>query len=108
MFVVVGEVASGKTHGIVEMSAKTGAVIVCHSFHHMFYCMALARELKLAIPNPVMFDELSSGKRLHLKDHYLIDDVDMVLGRLLKTGKIDGVTMTGKIYSRKEIEANEV
>lgn len=73
---------SGKTTMLIEMSAKTGAIIVAPTYVMANYILGLANKLNLKIPEPISVREYV--RRLSLdgmpsEQKYLIDELQLAL-----------------------------
>jgi len=73
---------SGKTTMLIEMSAKTGAIIVVPTHVMANYILGLANKLNLKIPEPISVREFIKAVDSDWgfnKQKYLIDELQMVL-----------------------------
>jgi hypothetical protein len=72
--------AMGKTTKLIELSAKTNAVIICRSAENAWAIRRQAEKMDLDIPFPITFQSIRNGRHLGLKAwEYLIDDVDLFI-----------------------------
>lgn len=69
----------GKTTMLIEMSAKTGKVIVAPSLDACFYIKRMADEMKIHIPCPIPFSDLVWGRNRGRGEEYIVDELGMVL-----------------------------
>jgi len=80
MEIIYGGRGSGKTTKLIQESATTGAVIVCHSQWYIGTILDMAKRSKLEIPVPITYQDLISQRWLGKKiGSFLIDDVDMFI-----------------------------
>ena len=73
---------SGKTTMLIEMSAKTGAIIVAPTYVMANYILGLANKLNLKIPEPISVREYVRSLPLDgmpSEQKYLIDELQSVL-----------------------------
>lgn len=81
--IIVKKRGGGKTTQLIELSAKTGAYIVCYSHSTADYIMRTALESNLIIPLPITYDDFIN-KRYYgagIKG-FLFDDVECFLQNL--------------------------
>lgn len=86
---------SGKTTKLIELSANTGAYIVCFNMEEADRVYMQAKKMGLKIPFPIIFDEIDRGdaRNSHSDVKYLLDNADLFLQRIF-CGKLLGLSVT--------------
>lgn len=72
----------GKTSMLIRRSAKTQATIVTATKFEAKHIARMAKFMKLDIPNPISFDEMSRDRHRDPEKRYLIDNLEAVLQNL--------------------------
>lgn len=72
----------GKTTMLIKESARTGATIAVATYHMAQHVLFMAERMGLEIPQPVTYAEVFNSFRLNKKTHYLVDELQMMLGQL--------------------------
>ena len=83
--IIVTKRGGGKTTQLIELSAKTGAYIVCHSHSTAGGIMRMALQSDLKIPLPITYDDFIN-KRYYgagIKG-FLFDDVELFVQSLTR------------------------
>ena len=77
--------ATGKTTKLIEISAKSGAIIICRTHYEVDAIQAVAKHMNLKIPTPISYKEILEGRHLSLgtMQKFLVDDVDLFIERIV-------------------------
>ena len=93
MTVYIAGRQTGKTTHLIEISEKTGAVIVAPTYQMVRHIDQMARELRLRIPPPVSvvdWVKMVARKQADPEQRYLVDELQMVLHQLnVKAATLD-------------------
>jgi hypothetical protein len=97
--VIADKRGTGKTTKLVYASHVTGARILCMSRRNIDNIKDLARELKMAIPNPVCVKDIQCSDVM--QGDILVDNAEYVLQELLGC-KFNVVAMTTSVTAYQE------
>lgn len=101
------ERGTGKTKKLIELSEKTGAVIVSTTRWGCHYVKYLAGELGLSIPEPITHaDLLSKNNTLEYVNGLLIDDAELFFRQYCHKNNVIAVT-TSIDYEKDKYDIDE-
>lgn len=83
--IYIGERQSGKTTMLIEISEKTGAIIVAATYPMAKYIQLLANQMGKKIPVPISatnYIRLLARGGLGKSEKYLVDELQMVLSAM--------------------------
>lgn len=94
MDIIVGAPRSGKTDQLIKMAANDYSYIICHNRDEAQRIANKAREVGLAIPSPITYDEFISVRYNAAGVRgFLIDNAECLLQRMAGRVELKGLVL---------------